>query len=408
MTFDPRVPPLPRDLAVKMPGTLRSVPEDFIVEEIPAYAPSGSGEHRMLLVEKRGVTTHTAAARLAAHLQIGGRDVGIAGIKDRHALTRQWMTIPARAASRLDSFACEGVRVLEAHAHGNKLRTGHLRGNRFTITVRGVPMDAATTARRVLERVTSEGLPNGFGPQRFGARGDNHVLGAALVAEDAAAFVGQVATPRPEIETPRVVEARRLLAAGDYAGAARAFPRDFEVEHQLATALARNGGDAAAAVRSLPRRPAEFLVSAWQSAAFNVVLAARLAIPELLLSGDIAMKHENGACFRVPDPAVELPRAKALEISATGPLPGAEAMSPEAEALAVEQQALASFGLPPIATGNPFPGSRRALRVPVKDASATMTDDGHLRLVFTLPRGAFATSLLGLLGLLDGADIEGD
>jgi tRNA pseudouridine13 synthase len=406
MAFDPPMPPVPSDLIRPIPGRIREVPEDFLVEEIPLYPPTGEGEHLMVLVEKREVTTGGMIARLAAGLRIPPRSIGCAGLKDRHGVTRQWVTLPARAASALDSLEIPGIRILESHSHRNKLKTGHLKGNRFTIVVRGTPPGADATARAVLDRLTREGLANAFGPQRFGARADNHVLGEALVRGEATRFLDLCATPLPGVETPRVIEARRLLGNRQFAEALALFPKEFPIERHLALALQKSPDDIDGAARTLPRRPRDFLISAWQSACFNEVLRARLDVPALLLPGDVAMKLQNGACFLVQDPERELPRAQALEVSATGPMPGRKLLRPTAEAGRIEAAVLASFGWPPAPVSgrdpNPFPGARRALRVFVTEASATTDPEGHLVLRFTLPRGSFATSLLACFGLGGG------
>src|SRR6185503_9594833 len=106
-------------------------PERFVVEEIAAYAPAGAGEHTFLWVEKRGVTTMDAVKRLARLLGVDARDVGYAGLKDRNAVTRQWISFPGVDPARALEIREPDIRVLEAARHGNKLRTGHLRGNRF-------------------------------------------------------------------------------------------------------------------------------------------------------------------------------------------------------------------------------------------------------------------------------------
>src|SRR4051812_48164346 len=117
-------------------GVLKTVPEDFVVEEIPAYLPSGEGSHTYLWIEKRGRTTDEAVRALCDALKAKARDAGTAGMKDRHAVTRQWVSVPDVDPARALAVAVDGVKVLLAQRHGNKLKTGHLRGNRFTLVVR--------------------------------------------------------------------------------------------------------------------------------------------------------------------------------------------------------------------------------------------------------------------------------
>jgi tRNA pseudouridine13 synthase len=163
-------------------GMLRARPEDFVVEEIAAYPPSGEGTHVFVWIEKRGVTTDAAAAALARAAGVEPRDVGWAGMKDRHAVTRQWLSLPAPVTpERAAALVVEGVTVLSATRHPHKLRTGHLHGNRFVLTVRDAVEGAAARARAVLDHLARTGAPNFYGEQRFGAAGDNAARGLELL-----------------------------------------------------------------------------------------------------------------------------------------------------------------------------------------------------------------------------------
>jgi len=157
---------------------MRAVPEDFRVDEIPAYLPSGSGAHLYLRVEKRGLTSREVARALAARLGVPERDVGIAGLKDRQAVTTQWLSLPVAADPDPAHLGGEGFRILEASRHQNKLRTGHTRGNRFSIAVRGGDLARASACALALGE---RGLANFFGAQRFGATGRNADVGRALL-----------------------------------------------------------------------------------------------------------------------------------------------------------------------------------------------------------------------------------
>jgi tRNA pseudouridine13 synthase len=228
------------------------------------------------------------------------------------------------------------VRVIEAARHPHKLRTGHLRGNTFGITVRGVESEAATRATARLAAIARDGLSNRYGAQRFGRDGDN---------------------------AARAVE---LLAGRE---------------------------------RVRDRRQARFLISALQSAVFNAVLAARpLAIGEVEI-GDVAVVHASGGLFVVEDPSREAPRAEAFEISATGPIFGTRVLAATAAPAQRERAALAAFGLdadamPAPPRGVRLHGARRPFRVPVPDAAVVPSDAGILRLRFTLPPGSYATVLI--------------
>src|SRR6185436_13505083 len=130
-------------------GELKAVPEDFVVEEIPAYAPCGDGEHLYLRIEKRGIPTFAAVERIASAFGVGKQAVGYAGLKDARAIAVQWISVhsPKDVAQ---GFELDGLRVLESSRHRNKLKVGHLRGNRFRIRVRGVREGGLEDAARAL------------------------------------------------------------------------------------------------------------------------------------------------------------------------------------------------------------------------------------------------------------------
>ena len=174
-----RLPRLTPELA-GTGGAIKSVPEDFVVEEIPAYAACGEGEHLYLSVEKRGITTHEMVRRIARALNLPPTSIGTAGQKDRHAIARQLVSVPAEDVEKASNLRLDDVTVLSAARHEHKLRTGHLRGNRFHIVVRGVGEGAEERARAVLSRIADLGMANYYGPQRF-ARGGNAERGRALL-----------------------------------------------------------------------------------------------------------------------------------------------------------------------------------------------------------------------------------
>jgi len=317
----------------------RFAPEDFVVEEIPAYPPSGTGGHTFVRVEKRGRTTEAVARELARAAGVRARDVGYAGRKDRRAVTTQWLSVPGldpQAARRLDLTQ---ARVLEAVPHGSKLRTGHLRGNRFTLTLHGIDAATATAARRHLDALARRGMPNRFGRQRFGREGDNAERGLRLLRGERA---------------------------------------------------------------SVDRREARFLLSALQSAIFNEALRQREAALDQLEVGDVAVVHASGGLFVVESAIVEAPRATAFEISATGPMIGTRSgrkdPAPRGAPARREAAAAAALGADPGAALTPppglrLPGGRRPLRVRPSEANVRHEGD-RLAVSFVLPPGSYATVLL--------------
>ena len=329
-------------------GAVKVDPADFRVDELPSYLPSGEGTHLYLHVEKRGLDTRDVLREIGRALRVKERDLGVAGQKDRHAVTTQWISAPERTAEEaaralpaaLPADGGAGFRLVEAALHGNKLRTGHLRGNRFRIRIRGVDEAGVARARTIAAALAERGLPHYYGPQRFGRAGDNAEVGRLL-----------------------------LLGADD--------PR--------ARRAARD------------HRTRRLLVSAFQSEVFNRVLAARLrdgtwATPR---AGDVLEKLASGGLFVCEDPEADAPRVARFECSVTGPLPGGKVRpAPAGATAALEAEALAATGVSPevLSRSPDAPGARRALRLPV--ALELVPEDGALVVAFDLPAGGYATVVL--------------
>lgn len=333
-------------------------PQTFLVEEIPAYEPCGEGTHTYLWLQKRGLTTAEAVKRLARALGIAERDLGYAGMKDRQATTYQWVSAPdvdpARAAAMGEDGGPggDGWRVLKAQRHGNKLRVGHLRGNRFEVVLTDVGPDEATAIEAALGALGRTGLPNTYGHQRFGNARDNVRIGVELLR-----------------------------------GTRR------ERDH----------------------RKRRLYLSALQSAIFNRVLALREQRGGLLRvrPGDVLQKVNASASFVTEDPALDQARVEAGEVVPTGPMPGGRVLDPPpgSEARALEDEAVAAFEVTReelSALGRDLPGARRPVIVPVTLGDPPLTvddgDPGRLRLRFSLPAGSYATVLLEALAarLADG------
>jgi len=315
-------------------------PEDFVVEELPLYTPSGSGEHTWVEIEKRLRTTEEVAAELAAAAGVDAGRVGWAGRKDREAVSRQWLSVPGLAPASAEGLAGHGWRVLRAAAHGERLRLGELMGNRFRIVAREVDAAAASAAVERLAAISRDGLPNAFGAQRFGRDEGNAERGAALLRGESVA-----------------------------------------------------GG----------RRHQRLYLSALQSAIFNEVLRTRPAPPHVLLPGDLALVHASGALLLAGSPALPpsawAERAARFEVSPTGPLIGHKMRAPRGEALRREREAAAHWGVPwvselPRLRGHLLPGGRRPLRVAVGEPAQRALGDDAIELSFVLPPGAFATVLV--------------
>jgi tRNA pseudouridine13 synthase len=316
-------------------GRIKVQIDDFDVEEIPAYEPSGAGEHLFLWIEKRDLGAEFFVRQIAKRLDIPNGEIGTAGLKDRRAVTRQWVSLPAAVEPRLAVLDGDGIRVLQVTRHTNKLRPGHLRGNRFRILIRDVVANAAELAAPILDRIRRDGLPNFYGPQRFGRDGDTARLGFDLLR-------GGRGSRNPFL---------RKLA-----------------------------------------------LSAAQSVLFNDYLGRRLidGLLRTVLSGDVMAKWPAGGMFVARETQAEQARFDARETVHAGPMFGKKTFAAEADAADREAAVLRDAGLTAASFagfGKLLMGTRRHNLVYVDDLAAASEPDG-LRLTFTLPAGSYATVLL--------------
>jgi tRNA pseudouridine13 synthase len=326
------------------PIWFRGADDGFVVDEVPAYLPGGTGEHLYLHIRKRGISTPEVWKRLRSAFGVKEVEIGTAGQKDARGITSQWISVPARLVEpRLTEVEARlGVELIEAKRHNNKLRLGHLRGNRFTCRLdltspeQGVDADVALLRARALTLATG-GCPNLFGAQRFGH--DDRAL------RDAERFLSR----------PRYAKTKRE----------------------------------------------QFWVSALQSAIFNVWLAARVhdGTWASAVDGDVLEKR-SGAPFVCTDPVVDAPRAACGEVSATGPLYGRAMRCAERDALTRESRSLESLGISRDALlAHPsFPtGTRRSARLWAEDVvvdAAASPSATACTVAFTLPAGSYASVFL--------------
>lgn len=403
----PLVPPelarawLTADLPA-IPGRIRAEVEDFEVEEVPLYEPSGEGDHLYLRIEKRGIPTDEAVRRIARRLRVQRTEIGYAGLKDARAVTRQTLSVPRVAPEAAAAIEDDQLRLLDARRHRNKLKLGHLAGNRFRIRIQGAG-PALEPAQAVLARLAARGAPNYFGLQRFGRARTTHLLGRALVAEDApalvAALLGGEGAAEGTDEGPRVEQARLAAREGDWPRSLELWPPSCTAEQAACRALAR-GREPADAVRAIPMKWRTFYVAAFQSWLFNAYLTRRLDRIDRLEAGDVAFLHRNGAAFVVEDVDKEQPRCQAFEISPSGPTFGkkllrpAEGSAPRADEDAVLAELAPGLGpeLTPAFGAKPQ-GQRRPLRIPLRETAAEAEGE-DLLVRFFLPSGCYATSVL--------------
>ena len=319
---------------------LRSRPEDFFVEELPGFEPSGAGEHLLLTIEKRGMNTAFAAKRIAAWAGVDESAIGHAGLKDRHAVTRQRFTvwIPKKIAPDIDALQSDDLRVLDHAWHARKLPRGALAGNRFVLVLRQVE-GARDAIEARLAAIAARGVPNHFGEQRFGRGGGN-------VQQAVAMFAG----------------------------------------------------------RRVKREERAMLLSAARSELFNRVLDARVAAGswDAALEGDVWMLAGSRSVFG-PEPHTDALQARlqAFDIHPTGPLWGAGELRSVGVAREVELEALQGDTATRLRNGLERAGlaqERRALRLRPEGLAWDWRGEDALELRFSLPPGCYATTVLRELG----------
>ena len=387
-------------LTADIPGTggsIKTAPEDFRVEELPSYEPCGSGDHLYVVIEKQGMTTLDAIRRFAAALKVPEREIGYAGLKDAVGVTRQTISLPRVPVQSVLDLKLEHINVINAQYHKNKLKVGHLKGNRFRITVRGVVPGAADIARAVLDRLQRRGVPNYFGPQRYGAQHNSHSIGRAMLRGDWRGAVDALLGDPDQVTDEAWRNAIAAYHRGDLAGALRLLPRYCRGERDVLQRLVARPDAPEKAFAAIHPRLRKLYLSAWQSHLFDGVVAARLEEIDTIRPGDLAWIHRNGACFLVEDAAVEASRAATFEISASGPMYGPRMKQPAGRVFELEQHVLSDetggmTGAGMVSALLPD-GERRPLRIPLGDVQVHMEEDA-LQLEFPLPRGSYATSVL--------------
>lgn len=393
-------------------GTLRDRPEDFLVEEIPLYQPSGTGEHLYMFVQKRSMSTLDMVDVLARHFGVPKRDIGFAGLKDKRAITRQVVSVrlPGRDDTDVPMLRDDRLAILWVDRHDNKLRRGHLQGNRFSIRVRNVGFQAALPAQRTLEHLARHGMPNRIGPQRFGMLGNNHLVGRAIVLgrwDEALAHLLGPCDTKPDAQP----ESRDSFAAGRYADAFAEMPGSLRVERLVLRALTE-GATPEQAIRRIDRTALSFFVTSFQSAVFNAVLSAREAAGTLgtLVEGDIAYMHASQRTFAVGQAELDDPdmpaRLATQEVSPSGPIWGTRMRKAEGAVGRLELDALHAADVDEsdierfAHSGGQIEGARKPLRIPVSSPEVEGGADEHgpyVRCAFDLPRGAFATSVMAAI-----------
>lgn len=317
-------------------GKIKVQIDDFEVEELPSYEPCGTGDHLYLWVEKKGVGSEHFTQAIARKVGVPVGSVGTAGLKDRHAVSRQWVSVPKEAEPNLAKLEGDGISVLKVSRHGNKLKPGHLRGNRFRILIREADRARAASAESIIAKIRTEGMPNYYGPQRFGRGGETADLGFKVLN-------GQ--------------QRQRL--------------RPFLFK---------------------------FALSAAQSVLFNRVLANRQrdGFLRTVLQGDVMTKWPAGGIFVAEDVPAEQVRFDNRETVHAGPMFGSRTFAAKDVAAEREDKVLRDSGMSIKAFGHfgkLASGTRRQNLVYLDDLTSEWEAEG-LRLTFSMPAGSYATVLL--------------
>ena len=318
-------------------GEIKVEPEHFVVEEIPLYEASGQGQHLYVCITRSGLTTRTVVRELCKIFDLREMDVGCAGRKDKHARTTQTFSLnmPTADVKTVARQIEENLPVdIEwLRRHRNKLRVGHLLGNRFRIILLNPEREALSRAQDIATELQARGLPNFYGPQRFGSCGDNALKG------------------------------REILITGK---------------------------------RPAKRWVNRLLLRAYQSALFNTWLVVRIDRGwfERVLTGDVAKKRDTGGLFEVEDTAAEQHRFESNEITYTGPIYGSRMWWAGGRPGELEREVLERAGVTEeMLSREHLKGSRRRARLLLEDLELRAHPDGLL-FSFSLPKGAYATTVL--------------
>lgn len=320
-------------------GVIRSCPEDFQVDEIQSFTASGQGEHVWLHIKKTGENTDWVAGQLAKIAEVPRRDVSFAGMKDRNAVTTQWFSVqmPGREAPNWQAFLADSIEVLDEKRHDRKLKRGTLEGNHFRITIREFK-GSEEQLKAIIDQIKEQGIPNYFGEQRFGHGGFN------------------------------------IQKAEQW------FKGEFKVKS---------------------RQKRSIYLSAARSWVFNHVLSERVKHGSWnqALDGDVFMLNGTKSSFSEDiDPTI-IERVAQQDIHPTGVLWGRGRLLSTNKTAELEQKIADQF--PVLCDGlerNGLKQERKSLRLTVKDLSYEITDvqkeNSKVTLNFTLPAGAYATSVL--------------
>lgn len=332
----------------------RQSARDFVVDEIPLYPFSGEGEHLVLHVRKKNLSTWQMIDIFSNHFGIKGRDIGYAGLKDKNAQTKQYISLPRKFESVLENFEHEGIKILEKTYHNNKIRVGHLKGNRFFIRLKKVNPTSAVKIHEALKMIKQYGMPNYFGFQRFGIDGENYKKGEAILS-------GSLKERNKKLAQFYVNSYQSYLFNGWLAR-----------RIQISKLVESFDAEQLSSVIDLPQEE------------LNAMKAQKH--PFKLIHGDVMMHYPYGKIFHY-ETGEEVERFSKRDISITGLLSGKRATRSVGLAEAIEKEYDA------ISSG--IDGARRYGWIfPEAIEGEYKENDAWFELHFTLPKGCYATVLI--------------
>ncbi len=326
---------------------------DFVVDEIPLYPWSGEGEHLVLHVRKKDLTTWEMVEIIGDYLGIKHRDIGYAGLKDKNALTKQYISLPKIYESKLEHFAHDKIKIIDRFYHNNKIKMGHLKGNRFFIRLKKVTPTAAKMIHEALRRIAQQGMPNYFGFQRFGIESDNYRKGEEIVLKK-----------RKE----RNIKMRRLYIN---AYQSHLFNLWLSRRIEISRLVGSFSPTELEPLLNLPRTQIEQMKTQQH--------------PFKLLEGDLMMHYPYGKLFELTGEE-DQQRFTAKDIAPTGLLSGSRVKHATSQAYLIEKE---------FAVDIDEDGARRyAWIFPEEVDSEYKEQEAWYELHFTLPKGCYATVLI--------------
>ena len=329
-------------------------PRDFVVEELPLYEFSGEGEHLILLVRKKNLSTNELVGKIARYLGIKNKEIGYAGLKDKHAMTKQYISLHKKYEEAIDGFNFEGIKIISKTYHNNKIRIGHLKGNRFYIKLKKVNPTSAAKIDEALKNINKNGMPNYFGYQRFGNDGDNHILGEKLAKGEA------------KERNPRV---KKLLINAYQSHLFNLWlSRRLEINSLVSSFEVKE-------LEGLLNMPNESVKK----------MKAQLH-PFKLMNGDLMEHYPKGKLFEYEETEHDIERFNTRDISVTGLLCGKKVRVADGQAGVIEKEFDDTINAD---------GARRFAWIYPTDIEGRFNQvEAQYELNFSLPKGSYATVLI--------------